>query len=141
MLAEKVGAVLKTSRKALGLTQRELAQRVGVSERLWAEVERGERPNVSFETALRMLAEVGVSIRLDDPLGSTHLLHDPASVATARKARAAIRRATWQGRQIRLAQEGVNTIPLKGQANGLDAIARVSEQAFVLARAGRGSRR
>jgi transcriptional regulator with XRE-family HTH domain len=141
MLAAQVGALLKASRKALGLTQKELARRVAVSERLWAEVERGERPNVSLETALRMLSEVGVSMRLDDSVGSSHVLHDPATAAAARKARAAIRRATWQGRQIRLEQEGVNTPPAKRRSNGLDAVARVSEQAFVIAQARRRSRR
>ncbi|MEO7963579.1 MAG: helix-turn-helix transcriptional regulator [Gemmatimonadaceae bacterium] len=107
-------------------TQKELARRVGVSERLWAEVERGERPNVSLETALRMLSEVGVGIRLDDPLGSSVVLHDPAAAAAAaaaRKARATIRRATWPGRQIRLAQEGVNANSSKRRATGLEAIA------------------
>ena len=139
MLTDQIAALVKTSRRALGLTQKELARRAGVSERLWAEVERGERPNVSLETALRMLSEVGVSVRLDDPLGSTHALHDPA--ATARAARAAVRRATWQGRQIRLAQEGVDPPRAKPSAKGLDATARVSEQGFVIAGARRGSRR
>lgn len=67
MLSDQLGARLKCSRKALRLTQRELARRAEVSERLWAEVERGERPNVSLETALRMLNLVGVSIRFEDP--------------------------------------------------------------------------
>lgn len=67
MLSYQLGARLKCSRKALRLTQRELARRAEVSERLWAEVERGERPNVSLETALRMLNLVGVSIRFEDP--------------------------------------------------------------------------
>lgn len=67
MLSDQLGARLKCSRKALRLTQRELAQRAEVSERLWAKVERGERPNVSLETALRMLNLVGVSIRFEDP--------------------------------------------------------------------------
>ncbi len=141
MLTDRIGALLKTSRKALRLTQKELARRAGVSERLWAEVERGERPNVSLETALRMLSEVGVSVRLDDPLGSSHILHDPAAAAAARSARAAIRRATWQGRQIRLAEEGLDPPPAKPSANGLDATTRVSAQAFTIARARRGSRR
>ncbi|MDQ2667368.1 MAG: helix-turn-helix domain-containing protein [Gemmatimonadota bacterium] len=141
MLTDQIGTLLRTSRKALRLTQKELARRAGVSERLWAEVERGERPNVSLETALRMLSEVGVSVRLDDPLGASHVLHDPATGAMARAARAAIRRSTWQGRQIRLAQEGVDPPRAVPSANGVDATARVSEQAFVIARARRGSRR
>ena len=66
MLTDQVGSLLRSARKTLGLTQAELARRARVSERLWAEVERGERPNVSLETALRMLSEVGVTVRLND---------------------------------------------------------------------------
>ena len=141
MLTDQVGELLKSSRKALGLTQKELARRAGVSVRLWAEVERGDRPNVSLETALRMLSEVGVSVRLDDPLGSSHALRDPAAAATARAARAVIRRATWNGRQIRLAEEGADPLTAHEGAAGLDAVARVSEQAFAVVRARRESRR
>ncbi len=141
MLTDQVGALLKTSRKALGLTQKELARRAGVRERLWAEVERGERPNVSLETALRMLSEVGVSVRLDDALGSSHKLRDPAAAAAARAARAAIRRTTWSGRQIRLAEEGADPMDTNQGAAGLDSVARVSEQAFAVASARRASRR
>ncbi|MEP7382525.1 MAG: helix-turn-helix transcriptional regulator [Gemmatimonadota bacterium] len=140
MLAHQVGALLKASRLALHLTQKELARRAGVSERLWAEVERGERPNVSLETALQMLSQVGVTVRLDDPMGSIHVLHDPAAAAAARAARAAIRRATWQGRQIRLAQEGEDAPAPSRPADALGAVARVSEQAYVVARARRARR-
>ncbi|MBK6486699.1 MAG: helix-turn-helix transcriptional regulator [Gemmatimonadetes bacterium] len=141
MLTDQVGVLLKRSRKALRLTQKELAQRAGVSERLWAEVERAERPNVSLETALRMLSLVGVSIRLDDPLGTTHVLHDASSAAAARAARAAIRRTTWRGRQTRLSEEGTDVRPPADPAQGVGAVARVSEQAFAVANARRGSRR
>jgi len=141
MLTDQVGEQLKASRRALGLTQKELARRAGVSERLWAEVERGERPNVSLETALRMLSEVGVSVRLDDAMGSSHMLRDPAAAATARAARAVIRRATWNGRQIRLAEEGADPLAANYGTAGLAAVGRVSAQAFAVANARRASRR
>ena len=96
-----------SARKTLGLTQKELARRANVSERLWAEVERGERPNVSLETALRMLSEVGVSVRLNDPLGTSRELSDAQTIVAARVARAAVRRASWTGTQTTLAEEGV----------------------------------
>ena len=140
MLTDQIGKLLKSSRKALGLTQKELAFRAEVSERLWAEVERGERPNVSLATALRMLSEVGISVRLDHASGASHTLDNPAATATARAARAAIRRATWNGRQIRLAQEGDEPAATNAGAGRLAAVTRVSEQAFAVARARRASR-
>jgi transcriptional regulator with XRE-family HTH domain len=137
MLTDQIADLLKTARKGLGLTQKELARRAGVSHRLWAEVERGERPNVSLETALRMLSEVGVGIRLTDPRGTSREIRGPGTEAAARAARAAVRRATWQGRQIRLDQEGQEgqASPAAARAAGrLGAVTRVSEQAFAVAR-------
>jgi transcriptional regulator with XRE-family HTH domain len=87
MPTDQIGALLRTAREALGLSQKELARRAQVSHRLWAEVERGERPNVSLKTALRMLGEVGVSIRLTGPSGASRELRDPDTMAAARAAR------------------------------------------------------
>ncbi len=137
MPTEQIGALLRRSRKALGITQRELAQRAGVSVRLWAEVERGERPNVSLESALRMLSLVGVSVRLDGPLGAFRISADPAVAAESRAARAAVRRATWEGRQIRLDQEGAEDSLVMEAAVGIDAVSRVSEQAYEVSQSRR----
>jgi transcriptional regulator with XRE-family HTH domain len=134
MSTEQVAAVLKTSRQALGLSQREIARRAGVSARLWAEVERGERPNVSLETALRMLSEVGAAVRLTDVLGEGRDLRDPANAVAARAARAAVRRATWTGAQIQLAQEGASPPPATRAARRLAAVGVVSGQALAVAR-------
>lgn len=134
MLSTQIADLLKSARKALGLSQKELAHRAGVSHRLWAEVERGERPNVSLETALRLLGEAGVTIRLTDPLGMSRELSNPST--GARAARAAVRRATWQGRQIRLSAEGeeLDDPPANTQgADRLAAVALISEQAFAVA--------
>lgn len=137
MLSTQIADLLKSARKALGLSQKELAHRAGVSHRLWAEVERGERPNVSLETALRLLGEAGVTIRLTDPLGMSRELSNPSTGArAARAARAAVRRATWQGRQIRLSAEGeeLDDPPANTQgADRLAAVALISEQAFAVA--------
>lgn len=138
MLTDQVAALLRTARTALGLSQKELARRAGVSQRLWSEVERGERPNVSLATALRMLSEVGVSVRLTDPLGTDRELRDPATAASARAARAALRRATWAGRQLTLRDKGVERRSGATGADRLGAVGLVSRQAFAVAR-GRAS--
>lgn len=138
MLSRQIADLLKTARKALGLSQKELARRAGVSPRLWAEVERGERPNVSLETALRLLGEVGITMRFTDPRGVSRELRIPSTAARA--ARAAVRRATWSGRQIRLSQEGEeaeHALPSTQSADRLAEVALVSQQAFAVA----GSRR
>ena len=135
MLTSQLGALLRDIRKAVGLSQKDAARRAGVSNRLWAEVERGERPNVSLATALRMLSEVGISIRLGDPRGATHELRDPGTEESARAARAAIRRSTWTGRQIVLAEEGIEPSVASGKVSNLGKVARVSAQAATIARA------
>ena len=63
---DSIGPLLRACRGRLGLSQPALAARVGVSTRLWSEVERGERPNVSFATVSRMLASVGVRLHLEE---------------------------------------------------------------------------
>ena len=132
MLTDQVGSLLRTARKTLGLTQAELARRANVSERLWAEVERGERPNVSLETALRMLSEVGVTVRLNDQRGISHELSDAETRGAARAARAAVRRVTWTGTQTTLERKGM---PPEVAADGrLHAVGHVSEQAYAVAR-------
>lgn len=140
MLTAQIADLLRTARKALHLSQAELAHRAGVSARLWAEVERGQRPNVSLETALRMLGEVGVTVRLTDPMGTSRELRNPHAEAAARAARAEVRRTTWHGRKIRLHDEGNETDDISTIARGaarLAAVAHVSEQAFAVARAPR----
>lgn len=139
MLAEQIGGLLRSARQALGSTQREMARRAGVSHRLWAEVERGERPNVSLETALRMLGEVGMGVRLTGPSGASRELRHPAGHTAARAARAALRRATWQGRQLRLEQEGMEDAAVVRGEERLAAVAQVSAQAFAVTRARRGA--
>jgi transcriptional regulator with XRE-family HTH domain len=76
---DSIGPLLRACRGRLGLSQPTLAARVGVSTRLWSEVERGERPNVSFATVARMLASVGVRLHpqegppSDEPLAITEI--------------------------------------------------------------------
>jgi HTH-type transcriptional regulator / antitoxin HipB len=57
-----IGALIKDRRRALGLDQAELAERIGVG-RLWVnQVERG-KPGASFGLVLRALSAVGVDIK------------------------------------------------------------------------------
>ena len=134
MLSKQLAKLLRSSRKAAGLTQKELARQTGVSHRLWAEVERGERPNVSLETALRMLGAVGISLQLTDPRGRQRRLGGSATNPANRAIRAAVRRSTWQGAQIDLRGEGKASPPPPARGARLGAVALVSNQAFALAR-------
>ena len=63
MLSAEIGRVLRDARKAQALSRAELAATSGVSVRLVAELERGERPNVSLETALQLLNALGIALR------------------------------------------------------------------------------
>lgn len=133
MLTDQIADLIKVARKALGLTQKELASSAGVSHRLWAEFERGERPNVSLETALRMLGQVGITVRMTDAMGGSRELDAPGAALVGRAARAAARRATWRGRQLRLDQEGENDPASLTGAGRIAAVTLVSKQAFALA--------
>lgn len=60
-----IGGLIRAQRLALGLDQRSLAARVGVS-RLWiGEIERG-KPGASLGLVLRTLAELGVTLTSAD---------------------------------------------------------------------------
>jgi transcriptional regulator with XRE-family HTH domain len=87
MQSADIGNALRLARRAQRLSRFELARRADVSVRLIAEFERGRRPNVSLETALKLLRLLGQSIHV-----SADAMHDDAS---AFEARAAVRRATW----------------------------------------------
>ncbi|MBQ9042683.1 MAG: helix-turn-helix domain-containing protein [Eggerthellaceae bacterium] len=52
---------MRAARKEAGLSQSQLAQRCGCSQRFVSEVERG-KPTAELERALRLLVELGVPI-------------------------------------------------------------------------------
>lgn len=145
MLSSQIADRIRHARKTLGLTQAELARRAEVSTRLVAEVERGERDNVSMATMLRLLGEAGLSVALrDSAYGSAsrrgsggRASTDKSTHTSARASRVAERRATWGGRQLRLAEEGLEDPTAPTGAERLAAVAHVSAQAFAVA----GSRR
>jgi HTH-type transcriptional regulator / antitoxin HipB len=72
-----IGGLIRAHRRSLGLDQRSLAARVGVS-RLWiGEIERG-KPGASLNLVLRTLAELGVTLSApDDPEGLDQIANQP----------------------------------------------------------------
>jgi transcriptional regulator with XRE-family HTH domain len=89
-LPTALATALRTARTTRGLSISALAAQGGVSPRLVSEFERGKRPHISLDTALRLL----------------HLVRVPLSIAAsptevseevARAERAARRRDTWVG--------------------------------------------
>jgi HTH-type transcriptional regulator / antitoxin HipB len=57
-----IGALIKDRRRALGLDQAELAERIGVG-RLWVNQVEGGKPGASMGLVLRALAAVGVDLK------------------------------------------------------------------------------
>lgn len=58
-----VGRLLAAGRSRAGLTQAQLAEKLGVSRKTVSEIERGAAENVSLKTALRALALVGFVVQ------------------------------------------------------------------------------
>ena len=59
--AKDFGLAVRAARKEVGLSQSQLAQRCGCSQRFVSEVERG-KPTAELERALRLLVELDVPI-------------------------------------------------------------------------------
>jgi transcriptional regulator with XRE-family HTH domain len=136
MLSARLGVLLKDARRHLSLSRADLAQRGGVSVRLVAELERGQRPNVSLESALKLLNVVGVSVIAKAPHGAAAEIRGESAAALERAERAALRRQTWTGRQVHLHDEGNDPRPARSKAKRLASVAQVSKQAYVIAFAG-----
>lgn len=137
MLSDRLGPILKSARKQLGLSRAELASRAQVSPRLVAEFERSQRPNVSLESALKLLSIVGVSLVVRTPNGVAAEIRGDSALELERAARAARRRETWQGRHVRMHDAGNDPRPPQSKAKRLLAVAQVSKQAYVVAGATR----
>lgn len=117
-ILSSVSAALRTARRARGLSIAQLAARAEVSPRLVSEFERGLRPHVSLDTAIRLLRMVGVSLTVD---GDERVVGDEAD----RRARAELRRRTWVGSKTTLAMQRT-PIPPSPHAERLTAVARAS---------------
>ncbi len=135
MLSATLGELLKRARKQMGISREELARRGEVSTRLVAEVERGQRPNVSLESAMKLLNLVGVTISAKAPDGATADIMDANSAAIQRAARASLRRRTWTGRHVSLKNEGTSPDFGGSRVERLSAVSRISVQAFSVSKA------
>lgn len=140
MFSKRLGELLQRARKQLNISREELARRAKVSTRLVAELERGQRPNVSLESSLKLLTLVGVSIVAKAPDGATAEIRDARSTALERAARAALRRRTWTGGHIHLRDEGEAPGAGRSHAERLSALSEISKQAFALSAAGNRKR-
>lgn len=63
--AQQLGGVIKSKRKALGLTQQELADAIGVARRVVGELERGKE-TVRLRIAIDAVNALGMSLRSED---------------------------------------------------------------------------
>ena len=134
MLSERIGSLLRVARRQRNLSRAALARRGGVSVRLVAELERGQRPNVSLESALKLLKIAGVSLVATTRDGAAARMGGaPEAVPPDRDARAARRRQTWTGRQVALREEDNDPRPERSKAKRFASVAHVSRQAFLIA--------
>ncbi len=92
-----LAATLRAARTARRLSIAQLATLANVSPRLISELERGMRAHVSFETAMRLLQLVNVSVAFDRQ-------QHPSSDDAART-RAERRTRTWTGAKTTLAAQ------------------------------------
>lgn len=60
---EEFGRAIRTRRKAVGLTQSDLADAAGTSLRLVSEIERG-KATARLESVLKLLAELGMQLEV-----------------------------------------------------------------------------
>jgi len=118
---------LRTARVARALSIAELAERASVSPRLISEMERGRRPHVSLDTALRLLALVGAEVQVSPG-------HAEADENAARSARAEHRRRTWTGFTSTLAEQD-NPPPPATPVARLAAVADASTLLYAIQQA------
>lgn len=122
-----IAKALRKARIAKGYSIGTLAELGGVSPRLVSEMERGLRPHVSLDTALRLLQLVDAKLAI-----GPHALIDDEE--RARRARAEHRRRTWRVVKTTLDQQGDPELP-ETPADRLLAVAEVSRLAYGIQRA------
>ena len=122
-------SALRAARRSRRVSIVTLAAEAGVSPRLISEFEQGKRPNVSLETVLRLLALVGVSIRVAGK-------EEQGQADQARERRAALRRQSWSGSQSTLLSQPDPAAPELAAAR-LGAVASASILASALQHAKR----
>lgn len=122
-------SALRAARRSRRVSIVTLAAEAAVSPRLISEFEQGKRPNVSLETVLRLLALVGVSIRVAGT-------EEQGQADQARARRAALRRQSWSGSQSTLLSQADPAAPELAAAR-LGAVASASILASALQHAPR----
>lgn len=130
-----LGHLLRNAREASGESRAALAAQCGVSVRLVAEVERGERPHVSFATALRLMSAVGITVAFEAP-GNEALYAEDATAAA--KARARHRRRAWSGQIARqdTAAHLAPVLAVGSMAEGIGRTARLVAELSAVTTAG-----
>jgi len=132
-----LAATLRAARTERRLSIVQLATLANVSPRLISELERGMRAHVSFETAMRLLHLVDVSVAFDRP--RHHSSEDAA------RARAERRASSWTGKQTTLTTQA-RPQSSAAAAERLTAVARASlltaglQNAYRKAAAGRATK-
>ncbi|MDJ1122403.1 helix-turn-helix domain-containing protein [Olsenella sp. YH-ols2217] len=64
VLARTLGACVRETRRAQGLTQEELAEGADVSERLVRQIEKGTATGISLDRLVRVLSFLGLGLQL-----------------------------------------------------------------------------
>lgn len=137
MLSDGLGPLLKSARQQLGLSREALASKAGVSMRLVAEFERGQRSNVSLESALRLFKSVGITVVARAPHGLAAEIRGTGAARLERAARAAHRRETWTGRFVHLRDSGDAPRAPRALPRRIASVAAISDAAYVIASGGR----
>nr|MBA3890672.1 helix-turn-helix transcriptional regulator [Gemmatimonadaceae bacterium] len=85
MLPDPLAPLIARARKRLGLSQQQLAEKVGVSVNTLGELERGKRPRVALETVYRIMEITGISAVFRTPDGVSAEIR-PGHAASAERA-------------------------------------------------------
>jgi transcriptional regulator with XRE-family HTH domain len=134
MPPDSLAQLITSARKRLGLSQQQLANRVGVSVNTLGELERGNRPRVALETVYKIMDVTGISAVFRAPDGVSAEVR-PRPAPDERAARAAARRATWTGGVV-AAHTAAPPTASGSPAARLSALSRVSQSAYAVAAAG-----
>lgn len=135
MRADPLAPLISHARKRLGLSQQQLAAKVGVSVNTLGELERGKRPRVALETVYRIMEITGISALFHTPDGLSAEIRPGPATSAERAARAAARRATWHGGVV---PSHVSEPPTAhgSAASRLRALSEITGSAYALAAAG-----
>ncbi|CAN5178350.1 hypothetical protein BH09GEM1_BH09GEM1_40840 [soil metagenome] len=134
MPPDSLAQLITSARKRLGLSQQQLASRVGVSVNTLGEIERGHRPRVALDTIYRIMDVTGISAVFRAPDGLSAEVR-PRLAPDERAARAVARRATWTGGVV-AAHTAEPPTASGSPAARLRALSQVTQSAYAVAAAG-----